>query len=380
VITGLNVGGAEMALFRQLLCEPLNVENVSIVSLTELGVIGPKLQSHGYKVYALGLSGLLSLAPTLIRLVKLFKQIKPDVVQTWMYHADLLGGLAARVVKCRKIFWGIRCTQVPIGSRMTYAVMKACAKLSTWLPHKIVCVAEAARLSHIEYGYEANKMVVIPNGFDAEHFSSHRVQEAQTAVNFQQQNSDAKSLIIGCVGRFHQDKGQDILIDAAAQLVTILSQWSAEQGVEAPKVHFVLVGLDCDRQNDVLLAHLESQQLSHHFTLYGQTDDVPAVLAGFDVFCMPSRSEGFPNGLGEAMAMGLPCVATDAGDTKRLGDDVVRVVRRNDVDALAKGLANMILLSDQQRESLGNKSAQRIRQHYSIASTKAKFEHLHQNY
>lgn len=368
VIVGLNVGGAEMALTRQLLCEPVDIHNVSVVSLTDLGVLGAKLQQRGFTVHCLGLNGLLSLLAVFFKLIRIFKREKPDVVQTWMYHADFLGGLAARFVGCKKVYWGIRCTKVPIGSRVTYCLMKCCAFLSKSIPHRIICVAQSAKQSHIEYGYDASKLIVIGNGFETQKFDRQKIIQNGQEVNFKQQDNE---LVIGCVGRFHPDKGQDILVDAAKQLIDVLASQKADVSLR-----FVLVGKGCEVHNQSLIDLLRSKQVQNYFTLYGQTDDVPEVLAGFDIFCMPSRTEGFPNGLGEAMAMALPCVATDVGDTQALGGDLVTLVKSHDSDALAKGLYAIVDLSSQQRRSLGDKCAARIKQYYSIESVKMKFRSL----
>ena len=357
-----------MALSRQLLCEPRDTQNVSVVSLTDLGDLGGPLKAQGYTVHTLGLAGAFSLVTVFFKLLGLFRREKPDVVQTWMYHADLIGGLAARLSGCKKIYWGVRCTTVPIGSRVTYWLMKTCARLSRLVPYKVICVADAAKQSHIEYGYDPSKLVVIGNGFEIERFDRHKLLNSGQQINFKKQDNE---LVIGCVGRFHPDKGQDLLIAAAKQLVELVT---AEQ--LALKLRFVLVGRDCDQQNQQLIELVESEQLTDNFTLYGQSNNVPAVLAGFDISCMPSRTEGFPNGLGEAMAMGVPCVATDVGDAKALGGDTVTVVTSHDVNALTQGLLEMIKMTNGQRELLGQRCAARIRQHYSIESVKAKFKLL----
>lgn len=370
MIIGLNLGGAETALTRQLLCEPRDTHNVCVVSLTDLGVLGAQLEQHGYRVFCLGLGGVFSLPKVFWGLVRLFRQLKPDVVQTWMYHADLIGGLASRYVGCKRVFWGVRCTTVPIGSRTTYSIMKVCAFLSKRVPHKVICVAQAAKQSHIDYGYQADKMVVIPNGFDTERFNLQKVINDGKQVVFKQQ---ADTVVIGCVGRFHTDKGQDVLIDAAKQVIDRLASDIQSTPLN---IQFVLVGPGCDQQNQHLVEQLKALNIAEYFTLYGQTDNTPGVLAGFDIFCMPSRTEGFPNCLAEAMAMSLPCVATDVGDAKLLGGDIVSVVKSDDAEALSNGLIDMLNMNKKQRIKMGKQATNRIEQHYSIGSIKAKFQAL----
>ena len=364
IIIGLNVGGAEMALKRLLFSPKDSVENVTVISLTDIGVIGKELQGRGYDVHALNLSGVLSFLSVFYRLIKLLREIKPGVVQTWMYHSDLIGGVAAKLAGCKKIFWGIRCTYIPIGNRATYIIMKLCSLLSKYVPDKIICVAESAKKSHVQYGYFEKKLVVIPNGFDSGFFSKERLmKEGMRKLS----ELDNKGIIIGSVGRYHIDKGQDILIEAARKLI--------ERGYQA---HFVLVGKGCDKNNFALVSLIESYGLKKHFSLLGERSDIPTVLASFDIFCMPSRTEGFPNGLGEAMAMSLPCIATDVGDAKILGGDVVKIVDLVSSECLAVGVAELLSMSVDELNIMGSAAANRIHNHYSISSTRLQFQSIHQ--
>jgi glycosyltransferase involved in cell wall biosynthesis len=111
-------------------------------------------------------------------------------------------------------------------------------------------------------------------------------------------------VVVGCLGRFHHVKGQDNFVKAAA----IVAHSHAN-------VRFLMVGTDCDEHNASLMGWIHEHNLQDYFVLLGERDDVPICLTAMDIFCMPSRTEGFPNGLGEAMAMGLPAVTTEVGDT-----------------------------------------------------------------
>src|SRR5690606_12557663 len=106
VISGLGQGGAETVLYR-LVTAPQTQTRHIVVSLGDMDVFGPRLQQAGIEVHALRMKGLRFLSG-LYALRRLLKRIRPDVVQTWMYHADLLGGVVARSVGLRTVVWGIR--------------------------------------------------------------------------------------------------------------------------------------------------------------------------------------------------------------------------------------------------------------------------------
>ncbi|MCX7155358.1 MAG: glycosyltransferase [Rhodocyclales bacterium] len=363
IIVGLEAHGAELMLQRLIEADPAAISSTVVVSLTSLGVIGESLQAKGVKVYALSMSSSLSSLVTIWRLVKLMRQYQPAIVQTWMYHADLLGGLAARLARCQNVVWGIRITFVPRSNMLTVLVMEICALISRWIPRKIICVADAARREHIKYGYAASRMVVIHNGFD---FNALSATGEQIVALRQACHFAAHDVIVGWVGRYHPDKGQSNFVKAAA----ILMRSHAE-------VKFLLVGHGCDPSNSELMGWLTEYGLHNRFTLLGERSDVAVCLAAIDIFCMPSRNEGFPNVLGEAMAMGRPCVATNVGDAALLVGETAILVPPQDEQALAAGLSNILALSRQQREDMGQRAKRRVMAEFSIKKAHECFDSVY---
>jgi len=369
VITSLGVGGAEYMLKRLLSDEVTDKQQITIVSLMELGKIGVQLRDMGYQVYSLKMRSALSFVPVLFKLTRLLGNIKPDLVQTWMYHADLLGGLAAHRAGIRRIIWSIHCTRVPAGRPLTAVVMKICAWLSNRIPSRIVCVANAAKNNHIKYGYLAERMVVIPNGFEVPLPVSAAKEPSDVPVKRQVLRGpsfDGKTLI-GCVGRFHIDKGQDILLHAAAKVVA-----------QQPDTVFVLAGNEVDADNRLLASIIASHNLQRHVVLLGERDDVALLLQDFDCYCMPSRTEAFPVALGEAMLASLPCVATRVGDTEVLGGDTLRYVPADDASALADGLLALLQEDLTVQRQLGERCRARVLKHFSIDTVRQLYRNLYQ--
>ncbi len=361
VITDLDIGGAEIMLHR-LLCasRESNEYQHMVISLTTVGPIGEKLLARGFSVFECGLVSFWKMPAALLRLRKLLLQLQPDIVQTWMYHADFLGGLAARGCGFKHIIWGIRSTQVPINSRLTGLLVKVNAVISHYLPQKIVCVANAALASHRNFGFDAKRMLVIGNGIDLAEFFGQSNSTAQT------ENRPSRPTVIGCVGRYHADKGQDLLLQSFAQLLQ-----------QQPGLQLMLIGRGCDASNKQLSDLLDRFSLHHAVQLLGERQDIAALLQSMDIYCMPSRSEGFPNGLVEAMACGLPCVATEVGDAGLLGEGIVEFVAPSSVAGLTKGLRLMLDKSPIDRLNLGQQAARRIKEHYSIDAVKSQFEALY---
>jgi glycosyltransferase involved in cell wall biosynthesis len=361
VITDLDIGGAEIMLHR-LMCasRESNEYQHIVISLTTIGPVGEKLIARGFSVFECGLVSLWKMPAAMVRLRRLLLQLQPDIVQTWMYHADFLGGLAARSCGFNNVIWGIRSTQVPINSRLTGLLVKINALISYRLPQKIVCVANAALESHRKFGFDAKRMLVIGNGIDLGEFF------ADSKPALEAKSASLQPTLIGCVGRFHPDKGQDLLLQSFAQLLKL-----------QPDLRLMLIGRGCDMSNKQLSELLDRFNLHHAVQLLGERQDIAVLLQSIDVYCMPSRSEGFPNGLVEAMACGLPCVATDVGDALLLGDGVVQFVIPSSVTELTKGLQSMLEKTPSARFSMGQQAAQRIKEHYSIEAVRSQFEDLY---
>lgn len=363
VISGLAGGGAERALYR-LVTSPGDECIHSVVTLTPGGVIAPLLLEAGidlthFDYRTAPISGFLGL-------VKLIKKTRPDIVQTWMYHADLLGGLAARLAGVRNIIWGIRVAELVGGdSRTTTFVRHACSLISRWVPTTIVCVAEAARRSHVNAGYDPTHMLVIPNGFDMSNLTATTEQRETLRL---QCGFGPAQLVIGTIGRFNANKDHLNFVRTAGLLIENFDN-----------VRFMMVGRDLDCTNAELIGWIKETGFADRFALLGERSDVPVCLSAMDVFCLSSRTEGFPNVVGEAMAMGLPCVVTDVGDSAFLIGKAGFVVPKEDYIALAKGLADMALLSPDERLQLGKHAKARIEVNFTIEKTKMRFQEIYRD-
>lgn len=330
VIMSLNIGGAELML-KRLVVHSHQKENFQhiVITLTDLGVMGPELQNRGITVHSLGMKSLPTVPLIFLKLQRLLKEIQPDVVQTWMYHSDLIGGLAAKSLGVKKIIWGIRTTDVSQGaSKLTIHLSKLCAKLSYYIPNTIVCAAHVSKDYHVAIGYDESKMVVIPNGFDLEALTA--TDEDGLEVR-QQNNLSVDDIVIGSVGRFNPVKNQKLFVDVAGLLIE-----------KQPNLKFLMVGKDITTENKELMSWLNSYKIADSFRLLGQRDDISKCLKSMDVFCLHSKTEGFPNVLCEAMYAGLPCISNDVGDSKYILKDLGFSVEKDNPHELSEGIYHII--------------------------------------
>jgi len=365
VIIGLNVGGAEMMLKRLVELQPDTGDfRHLVVSLADVGTLGSQLQANGVVVHALGMRSALGIPLAFWRLIRMIRSVQPNIVQTWMYHADLLGGLAARLSGHGNVLWGIRTTDIRAGgSTATVIVRWLCARLSRWVPQMIVCAAEASRQSHIAVGYDATKMVVIPNGYD---FSWLRASADERKSLREQCGINQNEVVVGSLGRFHAVKDQENFVRVAGLLASQYSQ-----------LRFLMVGRGLDWDNLQLVDWIDRTGCKERFVLLGERKDVPQCLAAMDIFCLHSRTEGFPNVLAEAMAMGLPCVTTDVGDAAMLLADTGVVVPKEDSAALAQGVERLLALDQDALHALGMRAKARVEAKFSMARARERFEAIY---
>lgn len=362
VIIGLGIGGAELMLRRLVLAQ----RPATVISMTTIGPVGRMLQDAGVEVIALGLRAAWDLPRVFWVLLRLLRQRRPDVVQTWMVHADLIGGLAARFAGIRAVIWGIRTTDFAGTSRGTRMMRWAGARLSAWLPAAIACAAEASRRSHEAIGYAPSRMVVIPNGFDVERFRPDPERRRQIR---QQLGLGGDELVIGHVGRWNSAKDHPNFVRAALMLQAPRTGAGRET-----TLRFLMVGREINAGNAVLMREIGAGV--DRFLLLGERADVPDLLQAFDLFCLSSRTEGFPNVVGEAMACGVPCIVTDVGDAALLVGQTGWVVAREDAVALSTGLHEAISESPPARAARAEAARQRVVDEFSLERACHRFSQL----
>lgn len=330
VITGLGRGGAEAVLSRLVQACGARCQHI-VVSLTDEGVYGAALRGQGVEVHSLRWQRGRMGPQGLWRLWQLVRATRPDVVQTWMYHADLVGGVMARLAGSRAVVWGIRNSDLDPqrSSRSAQVAMRWCAWLSAWLPRAIVSCSVRAQQVHAAMGYRSARFQVIPNGYDLniwrEHPASHMAQRARWGVA-------GNALVLGMVARWDPQKDHATLLDALALVVRTV-----------PRLTCVLAGPGMQAENASLSQAIAERGLQAHLVLDGPRNDVPEIMAALDLHVLSSAyGEAFPNVVAEAMACGTPCVVTDVGDASAIVGDVGWVVPRQDGPALAAAILSAI--------------------------------------
>jgi glycosyltransferase involved in cell wall biosynthesis len=354
LITSLEQGGAEAVLFRLTVASTPAVEHV-VISMGGDAYHVPKLCAAGIEVHTLNMRrGRLSLSG-LLRLRRLIIDAHPDVVQTWMYHADLVGGLIARWAGV-PVVWGVHNSNLDAdrSSASARIVVRVCSLISSWLPEAIICCSEKAARIHQLIGYCAEKFAIIPNGVDLTRFAPDAALRMRTRMAWGLQPDQT---LLGMVARWDPQKDHDTLLRALAHL--------ANRG---EIFRFVLVGTGMSRDNAELCGNIDRLELSDRTILAGPHEDIPAVMNAIDLHVLSSAyGEAFPNVVVEAMACGTPSVVTDVGDSAQIVGTTGWVVPPKNVEALAQGIQGALITLDASgREVLGQVARTRIEERFGL--------------
>lgn len=323
-----------------------------VISLTSRGHYASRLEDLAVPVHTLHLRP--AVFPLgFIRLIQLLRRIRPDVVQTWMYHADLIGGVAARMSGIAPVLWNVRGGLRPRESTLsTRLTARAAGTLSHLVPSRIISCSRRNVRDAEAVGYAPDRIAVIPNGYDTE--ALQRSPAARRQLRDEWGVGDHE-VAVGFVARWHPQKDHKTLIRA----VSLLENRDA--------VRLILVGPGMSPNNRDLMTLLRSHSVVGRTVLPGPMSPIAPVMSALDLHVLSSISgEGFPNVVAEAMACETPCVVTDVGDAALIVGETGWVVQPDNPEALAGTISEAIGRIILEGEELGGRCRERIRSNFSL--------------
>jgi glycosyltransferase involved in cell wall biosynthesis len=353
IITGLGDGGAEHALYK--ICKYDIANKHFVISLKGQGKYFSLLRKLNINVYCLNMK-FFSIYK-FIFLIKLLRSLKPDIVQTWLVHADFLGSIAARLAGINNILWNVRYSNIEIGKAKltTILIIKILSILSYSIPQFILTVSKKAKKIYEIVGYNKKIFQFIPNGYDLSILKISKLQK----INFKKKIKIKKQIpLIGNVARYDPQKDHFNLLNALSL-------------IRSKNINFycVLVGSNINQNNIDLISEIKRLKLSNHVKLLGQTDDISQVMNGLDIHVLSSSyGEGFPNVVAESMACGTPCIVTDVGDSALIVGKTGWVVSPKNSSKLAKAIEKALYeIGTIKWNKRCNKARLRIKEKFSIS-------------
>jgi len=327
IITSLGDGGAENTLYK--ICKHDSVNEHIIISLKRADKYSLLLKKVGIKVYHLNMKFYSIL--NFFYLIKLLHFLKPDIVQTWLIHGDLIGGIASKLSGIKNIIWNVRYSNLKFekANLINILLIRILVIFSFIIPRAIIVVSKSAKKNCENLGYCKNKLMLINNGYELSIFKNN----LNKRITFRKKlNISNKIVVLGNVARYAKMKDHLTLLKALSL-------------IQSHKINFlcVLIGSEINKNNLTLVKQIKKLNLSNNVKLLGKYDDISQVMNGIDIYIQSSKyGEGFPNVVAEAMACQTPCVVTNSGDASYIVGRVGWVVSPSIPEKLAKAIMNAI--------------------------------------
>ena len=353
VITNMMAsGGAEVMLLR--LVRASSSQRPIVVSLMDVS------DRHRHAIAELDLDirslnarSTLAMSRAVWELARMFRNERPDAVMCWLYHAMVVGQLAAWCARTGvPVFWNVRQSLDDMGS-MTASTRLALglSRLVSSGPAGIVFNSSRALELHRSFGYRNANCVTIPNGFD---LAPAQPTEMRTPTVF------------GIAGRLHPQKDYATFFAAAAR---------AHQTHSAAR--FIAVGAGLTPDNETVREMITAAGLPlEAIELRGNTPDMEQFYRDIDVLVLSSRTEGFPNVVAEAMNFGRPVISTDVGDAAVIVGETGVIVASGDPQALAAAIRRMLDLGPSEYAALSAAAKGRIDNNYSLPQIAVRYDGL----
>jgi glycosyltransferase involved in cell wall biosynthesis len=354
VISGLGGGGAQVVLSRLLKKEKEN--HHIVISMMDEGLYGETIRNYGVDLRCLNFpKGMVSIQG-ILTLFKIIKSEKPDVVQTWMYHADFLGGIVAKLLGVKKIIWNLRNSEFNIKTQSfsTMIIAKCCALLSNIIPDFIIINSIKGKKFHEQLGYK-KKLFTINNGFEVSNIIIEN-------------KNESNDFIFGMLARWDPQKDYDNLLISIKNFLETEKTLNLNKKI---KIRFLLAGHNIDNKNDTLVKKINELNLTNKIELLGglNSNEVEEFYKKIDVHILSSKSEGFPNVVAESMLRGVINIATDAGDSKNIIGNAGWIVETSSPDQLSEKyfeVINLKLTNLFEWNSLRKKSHEIISKNFGI--------------
>ena len=375
LITGLGSGGAEMMLYRLLKELDREMFKPKVIALLKFsGPLEGKIKDLGIEVYIIEPSKKISLR-TLLRLPPLLKRLKPDILHTQLFAADILGRILGRILRVQVVISSIR--NVYYGERGRNLLIKWTERFA----RKTTFVCQAAVQRFVAEGIvPQKKAMVIYNGLDPGGYCHSLDRAAKLKKRAELGLTGAGSLpgqgfLLLAVGSLSRQKAYPDLLLA----LSIIKEKEKNKNIEIEKDDWQLVIAGSGPLKKELLALSAELGLEQKVTFLGRRDDVPGLMAAADALVLSSRWEGLPGVVLEAMASELPVVATAAGGTPELVVDGKTgfLVPPADPRQLANALEQLLRLPHRELAEMGRAGRSRVEEHFTVTKMARAYQNLY---
>lgn len=324
-----------------------------VLSLMPRGsVVGAMLDNDGVPVETLRMNEGRPSFQAFARLRATVRKTGCDIVHGWMYHGNVAASLAAYLDRKQPVIWSIHHSidDITAEKRLTRMIIRLLARMSASTSAISYCSSVSAQ-QHEELGFDPSKRFIIPNGIDCDEFQPRADARSRLCSTF---GIPTDRLIIGNIARAHPMKNHEGFARTVARLYH-----------DGYNVHGLIIG--AGHEEGAARRVARELGIDDRLATPGPRSDIADLLPGLDVFLLSSAwGEAFPLSVAEAMASGVPAVATDVGDCAWLVGDHTMISKPKDPEAQAAVLRNHFDLMPAERRERGMAGRTRILQNFSI--------------
>ena len=353
VIPSLGQGGAETMLYKLLSRNKRTTQSIAVVSLLPAGYYSNKIKHLDFQVIHLDIRK--KPIHSIIQYVKLCRSFNPDIIQSWMYHANIFSVILKPFIKSSRIVCNIRQSLANIqnNKKSTIFLIYLNARLSRFAD-AVINNSALSQVQHNKIGFKKEKDVLIPNGFNEKIFYP----KSNRALVLQKLNIPEPSKVCGMFARYHHMKNQRGFLEVAS----LLAQNSKHDWF------YILAGKGCNNSNIELMTLISQLGLTKKVKLLGQIETYD-YYAALDVYLSASLEEGFPNVVGEAMFSGIIPVVTDVGECRALVANYGFVADSEDYNGLAQHCEEALSIPEHKKYEMvdfvrGKYSIQKVYEEY----------------
>lgn len=352
-ITGLEIGGAEMMLLKTLPRLQEDFDN-RVCCIRGHGPMGNRLEDAGVPVIYLELKNVFDFG-VILRFRRVIKEFQPDILVTYLIHADLFGRIFGRLFGIKKIICNQR------GKLLQWEFLRLVDYATKSLVTRYVVQTKVAQQELMQkLRLPEERFMVIPNAIDTEEFNFKMDRDKKRA----ELSLKSDDMVITCVSKLRRGKGHEYLLEAFEQLLNPSSP--PFQGGESKRgLKLLLVG--DGEQKEKLLKQVTNYTSKSNILFLGNRSDIKEILKISDIFVLATEGEGMSNAIMEAMTAGLPIITTDIPENRELVEHEKTgiLVPEKDSPSLAKAMKRLTV-NPAFREHLGDAARTSVKNYFDL--------------
>ena len=336
IINSLKKGGAEGNLYRLCKFHKKKYKDkvkIIIITLINNGFYESELKKIGISIYSLNFNEnnkSLDIIKKILKFRKLIKNQSPDIIQSWMYHANFLT-LFIQKKFYDKLFWNIRHSELnfKISKKLTIFLSIICGIFSKLIPKKIIyCSERSIKFHENNHFYFKNKSILIYNGCNEKNYYSSKYLRS----SFRKKNKIKKTdIILGYAGRYAKQKNIPSLLYAFSKIKK-----------NYDNIYLYMVGKNINFKNKKLLSQVKNQKIKNRLFFLNEQKSLLKFYNGIDLLILPSLSESFPNVIPESMLCSTPVLSTNTGCSKTIIGKYGFIITKNSKQTISSKLDKVI--------------------------------------